>query len=326
MKICILDDYQDAVRALACFPLLAGHEVTVHRDTVKDEAALAARLAGAQAVVLIRERTRVTDSLLARLPELELVSQTGGAGNHLDLEACTRRGVTVCQGTGSPVAPAELTWALVLAAMRRVALEDRRLRAGHWQSTVGRALHGLTLGVWGYGKIGRLVAGYGKAFGMAVLAFGREGSAARAASDGVAVAASREALLERSDVLCLHLRLAPQTRGLLGPADLARMKPDALLVNTSRAELVAPGALEAALRAGRPGFAAVDVFESEPVLGASHPLLRLDNVVATPHLGYVEQRTYEAYFRQAFENVLAYAAGAPVNVVNPEARRLSGSR
>jgi D-3-phosphoglycerate dehydrogenase / 2-oxoglutarate reductase len=309
MNIVIPDDYQDAVRSLSCFSKLAGHEVTIFRDTVNEVDALAERFHDADALVLIRERTRITDALLEQLPRLKLISQTGKGAAHIDLEACERRGVTVAVGTGSPVAPAELTWALVLAASRRIPREVAGLRAGGWQSTIGTALRGRTLGIWGYGKIGSLVAGYGRAFAMNVLVWGREGSLARAQADGFAVAAGAEELFERSDVLSLHLRLTNETRGLVTAARLASMKGDALLVNTSRAELIEPGALEAALRAGRPGFAAVDVYEEEPILGAAHPLLSLDNALCTPHLGYVERDSYELYFGEAFDNVLAFARG-----------------
>ncbi len=312
MRILIPDDYQDAVRGLACFSKLAGHDVTVFTDTVKEIDALAERLQTAEALVLIRERTRISDALLERLPNLKLISQTGKGTSHIDIAACTRRGVVVAAGTGSPYAPAELTWALVLAALRHIPHEVARLRAGHWQSTLGTGLRGRTLGIWGYGKIGSLVAGYGRAFGMNVLVWGREGSLARAQADGYATAADRQTLLEQADVLSLHLKLDKETRGIVTAADLARMKPDALLVNTSRAELIEPGALEAALRAGRPGFAAVDVYEEEPVLGANHPLLALDNAVCTPHLGYVEKDSYESYFGQAFDQVVAFA-GRPVS-------------
>jgi D-3-phosphoglycerate dehydrogenase len=315
VHIVLSDDYQDAVRHLACFEQLRGHTVTIHRDTVSGTAALAERFADADALVLIRERTAITDELLAELPRLRLISQTGRGTAHIDLAACARRGVTVCAGTGSPHAPAELTWALVLAAARRLPGEVQRLRAGAWQSTVGTLLRGRTLGVWGLGKIGSLVAGYGAAFGMRVLVFGREGSRIRAAAAGYELAEREEALFEQADVLSLHLRLTRETRGLVTPELLTRMKPDALFVNTSRAELVAPGALVAALQAGRPGFAAVDVYEEEPVLGARHPLLALDNALCTPHLGYVERDSYELYFGQAFEQVSAFAAGAPVRVV-----------
>ncbi|HEX6863626.1 MAG TPA: D-2-hydroxyacid dehydrogenase family protein [Thermoanaerobaculia bacterium] len=316
MRIVIPDDYQDAVRGLACFAKLAGHSVTVYTDTVKEIDALAERFREADALVLIRERTRITEPLLERLPRLRLISQTGKGTAHIDLAACARRGVTVTAGTGSPYAPAELTWALVLAALRHVPYEVARLRAGHWQSTMGTGLRGRTLGIWGYGKIGTLVARYGRAFGMEVRVWGREGSLSRARSDGYDLAAGREELFERSDVLSLHLKLSAETRGIVTAADLARMRPDALLVNTSRAELIAPGALESALRGGRPGFAAVDVYEEEPVLGAAHPLLALDNAVCTPHLGYVERDSYESYFGQAFDQVVAFAEGRPVDAVS----------
>jgi len=320
MNITILDDYQDAVRGLSCFAKLAGHSVTVHRDSVSDADALVARLAEADAVVLIRERTRIPATVIARLPKLKILSQTGGAGKHIDVEACTRAGIVVCAGTGAPDAPAELTWGLILASVRSIALEDRRLREGRWQTTLGRTLKGMTLGIYGYGKIGSLVAGYGKAFGMKVIAYGREASAKRAHAEGVKMAASRAQLFSGADVLSVHLRLAPETRGIVTREDLALMKSDAVFVNTSRAELVAPGALEAALKAGAPGFAALDVFEGEPVLGAKHPLLKMDNVVATPHLGYVTEDNYELYFGTAFDNILAVSAGKPATtVVNPEA-------
>jgi D-3-phosphoglycerate dehydrogenase len=315
LRIVIPDDYQDAVRRLACFAKLEGHDVVIHRDTVSDVDALAARFADADALVLIRERTAITDELLAKLPRLRLISQTGKGTAHIDVAACARRGIVVSAGTGSPYAPAELTWALVLAAMRRIPLEAARLRGGAWQSTIGTLLRGRTLGVWGYGKIGSLVAGYGRAFGMRVIAFGREGSLTRAAADGFEIAPDKQTLFEIADVLSLHLRLTKETRGIVTAADLASMKPDALLVNTSRAELIERGALVDALRAGRPGFAAVDVYEEEPVLDASHPLLALDNAVCTPHLGYVEKDSYELYFGQAFDHVLAFAAGAPINQV-----------
>ena len=320
MNITILDDYQDAVRGLSCFAKLAGHSVTVHRDSVSDADTLVARLAEADAVVLIRERTRIPAAVIARLPKLKILSQTGGAGKHIDIEACTRAGIVVCAGTGAPDAPAELTWGLILASVRSIALEDRRLREGRWQTTLGRTLKGMTLGIYGYGKIGSLVAGYGKAFGMKVIAYGREASAKRAHAEGVKMAASRAQLFSGADVLSVHLRLAPETRGIVTREDLALMKSDAVFVNTSRAELVAPGALEAALKAGAPGFAALDVFEVEPVLGARHPLLEMDNVVATPHLGYVTEDNYELYFGTAFDNILAVSAGKPATtVVNPEA-------
>ncbi len=316
MKIVIPDDYQDAVRGLDCWPLLRDHEVTVYHDTVKDADALAERFRAAEALVLIRERTAITADLLARLPRLRLISQTGSGVSHIDLAACARQGVAVAAGGGAPVAPAELTWGLVLAAMRHLPQEIARLRAGGWQASLGRGLRGRTLGIFGYGKIGSLVAGYGRAFEMPVLVWGREGSLERAAAAGFATAASKEALFEQADVLCLHIKLNAETRGIVTGDDLARMKPTALLVNTSRAELIETGALEQTLRAGRPGWAAVDVYESEPL--ADHPLLHLENAICTPHLGYVEKDTYERYFGSAFEQVLAFAAGTPINLITPQ--------
>ncbi len=308
MHIVIPDDYQDAVRGLDCFAKLAGHEVTVFNDTSKDVDTLAQRFADADALVLIRERTQITDDLLARLPRLGLISQTGKGTAHIDMDACARRGIEVAVGTGSPYAPAELTWALVLAAMRRIPQEVASMREGRWQSGLGRTVRGRTLGIWGYGKIGSLVASYGRAFGMNVLAWGREGSLARAQADGHAIASDKSELFERADVLSLHLRLTKETRGIVTREDLARMKSDALLVNTSRAELIEDGALEHALRAGRPGFAAVDVYEDEPVVDVSHPFLALHNILCTPHLGYVEKDSYELYFGQAFDAVVAFAS------------------
>ncbi|MCT9073120.1 D-2-hydroxyacid dehydrogenase family protein [Cupriavidus gilardii] len=333
MKIAVLDDYQDAVRKLACFQLLQGHDVKVFNNTVKGVGQLAARLSDVEAVVLIRERTRITRQLLEKLPKLRIISQTGrvgGVGSHIDVDACTDRGVVVLEGVGSPVAPAELTWALIMAAQRRIPQYVASLKHGAWQQSglksttmppnfgLGQVLKGQTLGIWGYGKIGRLVAGYGRAFGMSVLVWGREGSQTAAREDGFAVAESREQLFADSDVLSLHLRLNDETRHIVKLADLTSMKPTALFVNTSRAELVEENALVAALNRGRPGMAAVDVFESEPIL-QGHALLRMENCICTPHLGYVERDSYELYFRTAFQNILDVLAGEHGSVVNPKA-------
>jgi D-3-phosphoglycerate dehydrogenase len=317
MRIAIPDDYQDCVRSLACFGKLQGHEVRIFNDSVKDEAALAERFAGAEAIVLTRERTPITAGLLERLPQLRIVSQTGRIAGHLDVAACNVRGIAVADGSGLGNATPELTWALVLASRRHLVQEANRLRSGLWQGTVGQQLNGQRLGVWSYGRIGKQVCAFGKAFGMKVWVWGREASIADARADGVEVAPSREAFFAQSDVLSLHLRLNDATRGIVGAADLAAMKPSALLVNTSRAELVAPGALAAALQQGRPGFAAVDVFEEEPVYGADHPLLQLPNALCTPHIGYVERDNYERFYGVAFDNVLAFAAGRPSGLVNP---------
>src|SRR5436190_2635485 len=310
MNIAFLDDYQDTIRSLACFSKVAGHNVTIWKDHTKDVDALAGRLKDAEVLALIRERTPITAPLLDRLPALRLICQAGVVP-HIDLEACTRHGVVVSSNTGPgrpSYATAELTWGLIIAAFRRIPQEMAALKAGRWQAyPIGVGLRGKTLGIYSYGKIGAVVAGYGKAFGMNVLAWGRDASIGKARADGFTVAASKEALFAESDVVSLHLRLIPETRGIVTAADLARMKPTALLVNTSRAGLVAPGALEAALRAGRPAMAAVDVFEEEPVLGARHPLLSMDNAVCTPHLGYVERDGLEHMFSMIFDQMVAYA-------------------
>ena len=318
MKIAILDDYQDCVRTLAAFQRLAGHEVVILNETITDPQQLAAHLPGVEALVLIRERTRISAALLDRLPALKLISQTGRHGPHIDLPACTARGVAVAIGRGSPHAPAELTWALVLAAMRGIAQENAMLKAGRWQTLLGRTVRGRTLGVLGYGNIGKLIAGYGRAFGMNLLTSGREATRARAQADGIDCAASQRELFERSDVLSVHVRLAPETRGIVGLDDLKAMPPASLFVNTSRAELVAPGALLAALNSGRPGMAAVDVFEAEPAIG--DPLVQHPRVLATPHIGYVERDSYELYFGIAFDNLVGFARGEPVELANPEVR------
>lgn len=320
MRIIIPDDYQDAVRSLACYRKFeraaSEHHITIYHDNVKDIETLAQRFQGADALILIRERTAINEPLLALLPDLKLICQTGRGIPHIDLAACTRHGVAVAVGGGASHSTAELTWGLILAAVRHIPQEVERLKAGQWQTTLGTGLRGRTLGISGYGKIGSIVAGYGRAFGMQVLVWGREGSLARARADGFDTATSQTDLFRRADVLSLHIKLVKETRGIVTAADLAEMKPSALLVNTSRAELIEMHALEEALKAGRPGSAAVDVYESEPV--KDHPLLHLDNVICTPHLGYVEKDNYELYFGTAFDQLLAFAAGRPVEVLNPE--------
>lgn len=316
MKIVIPDDYQDAVRTLECFRKLDGHEVTVYHDTVTNVDVLAERFKEAEALVLIRERTAISEALLAKLPKLNVIAQTGRGMPHIDLAACTRHGVLVTSGVGSSTATAELTWALVLAATRHIPQEVASMKAGRWQSRLGLGLHRRTLGIFGYGRIGSVVAGYGRAFGMKVIVWGREGSLTRALNDGYEVAASQAAFFEQCDVVSLHIKMIKETRGIVTAGDLARMKPTALLVNTSRADLIETGALEAALKAGRPGWGAVDVYESEPVV--DHPLLHLDNVICTPHIGYVEKDSYELYFGTAFDHLLAYIDGHPEDVANPE--------
>jgi D-3-phosphoglycerate dehydrogenase len=323
VKIAILDDYFDTLRTLPCFSLLDGHDVTVWTDQVQDVDVLAERLVGTEALVLIRERTKITAELLSHLPNLRLISQRSGYP-HIDIEACTHQGVIVSSEmhAGTPsYAAAELTWALVLAAARRLPQQMASLKAGDWQYGVGDTLRGKTLGIHGYGRIGRTVAGYGQAFGMRVLVWARPESRERAESDGYAVAADKESFFAESDVVSLHMRLVPATRGIVTAADLALMKPSAILVNTSRAGLVEPGALVAGLRAGRPGMAAVDVYGNEPLRDPGDPLLLLENVVCTPHIGYVTRDEYELQFTDIFAQIVAYAEGAPINVVNPEALR-----
>jgi D-3-phosphoglycerate dehydrogenase len=319
MKIAILDDWFDTLRTLECFEKLAGHEVTVFTDHVQDTDALAERLAGFDALVLIRERTAISAPLLERLPKLRLISQRS-VYPHIDVDACARLGVTVCSNlhAGSPsYSTAELTWALVLAAMRDLPRQVASCRAGTWQAGVGHSLFGKSLGLYGYGRIAKVVAGYGTAFGMRVVVWARPQSLDRARGDGLETAATKEDFFGGCDVLSLHMRLVPATRGIVTHADLARMKPTALLVNTSRAGLIEPGALVAALRAGRPGLAAVDVFEDEPLQDTTDPLLNMDNVICTPHIGYVTHEEWDLQFADVFDQINAFEAGAPINVVNP---------
>jgi len=320
MKISILDDYFDTVRTLDCFKKLAGHDVTIWNDHVQDTDALAGRLKDMEAIVLIRERTKIRAPLLDRLPKLRLISQRS-VYPHIDVADCTRLGIVVSsnQHAGTPsYATAEFTWGLVLAAMRQIPQQMESLKAGRWQLGVGSSVRGKTLGIYGYGRIGAVIAGYGKAFGMNVVVWAREASRAKAKADGWAVAPSKEAFFSDCDIISLHMRLVDATRGIVTATDLARMKPSALLVNTSRAPLIEPGALVAALRAGRPGRAAVDVYEEEPMRDTTHPLLNMPNVVATPHLGYVTRDEYELQFSDIFDQITAYCAGKPINVVNPQ--------
>lgn len=330
MNIVILDDYQDAVRKLRCASRLEAYPAKVFTNTVKGIGQLSVRLRDADVIVLVRERTHVSRQLIEKLPRLKLIAQTGRVGAHIDIEACTERGIAIAEGVGSPVAPAELTWALIMTAMRRLPQYVSNLKHGAWQQSgmkaasmpanfgVGMVLKGKTLGIWGYGKIGQLVAGYGKAFGMNVVIWGSLSSRDRAAADGYLAASSREDLFAQSDILSLHLRLNDETFGIVRLDDLALMKPTSLLVNTSRAELIEPDALIAGLNRGRPGMAAIDVFESEPIL-QGHALLRLENCICTPHIGYVEQEAYELYFGAAFDNIVNFIRGTPTNIVNPGA-------
>lgn len=332
MNIVILDDYQDAVRKLACFARVSEHDVKVFNNNVKGAGQLAVRLRDAQALVLNRERTVLNGPVLARCPKLRVVVQTGRVGAHLDMQACTQAGVAVLQGGTDPAPTAEFTWALIMAAMRRIPQYVASLKQGAWQQSglksqsmpvnfgLGQRMAGKTLGIWGYGRIGRMVAGYGRAFGMRVLIWGSEASRAAARTDGLEAATEREQLFAQSDVLTLHLRLNDATRGAVTLTDLSRMKPDSVLVNTARAELIAPDALVSALNRGRPGMAAVDVFESEPIM-RGNPLLRLENAICTPHIGYVDEMHYEHMFGQAFDALVRFAAGDRDGVLNPEAMR-----
>jgi D-3-phosphoglycerate dehydrogenase len=320
MRISILDDYFDTLRTLSCFRKLDGHQVTIWTDHTQDVDTLAERLKDAEVLVLIRERTAIRQPLLERLDALRLISQRS-VYPHIDIEACTRRGIIVSsdQHAGTPsYAAAELTWGLVLAAMRQIPQSMYALRAGSWQIGVGDGLRGKTLGIYGYGRIGATVAGYGKAFGMNVLVWAREASLQRAAGDGYTVASNKRDFFESCDVISLHMRLVKETRGIVTRSDLSFMKPTALLVNTSRAPLIEAGALVDALRAGRPGMAAVDVYDEEPVRDPRHPLLAMDKVVCTPHIGYVTRDEYEIQFSDIFDQITAYAGGAPINVVNPK--------
>jgi len=320
MKVTILDDYHDTLRTLACFSKLNGHEVAIWNDHVQDTDALAERLGDTEALVLIRERTKIPAALLERLPRLRLISQRS-VWPHIDIDACSRLGIIVSSDmhAGTPsYGTAELTWGLILAAARQIPQQMASLKAGRWQIGVGTTLRGKTLGLYGWGRIAHVVAGYGRAFGMHVVVWGREASRQRARQEGFAVAGGKDAFFAECDVISLHMRLVDATRHIVTAHDLARMKPTALLVNTSRAPLIEPGALVAALLAGRPGFAAVDVFEEEPVTDPGHPLLAINEVVATPHIGYVSREEYEIQFSEIFDQIVAYAAGAPINVVNPD--------
>ena len=316
MHIVISDDYQDCIRQLACFNKLKDHTVEIFNDTVSGLEPLAQRYKDADAIVLIRERTVITRELLDRLPKLKIISQTGKMASHVDLEACKEKGIVVMDGKGSGGATAELNMLLILAALRKLVEEVERLKSGQWQGYLGDQLAGKVLGVYGFGRIGKQVCHLGKAFGAKPLVWGRQSSLQNAKSDGFSVALSKEVFFSTSDIVCLQLRLNPQTQGIVTAADLALMKPTSIIVNASRAELIAPGVLEQALKQGRPAYAAVDAYESEPILGANHPLLQLPNCLCTPHIGFVERDNYEAYFGIAFDNINAYLAHTPQNVVN----------
>lgn len=323
MKIAVIDDYQDAFRTMKCVAKLQGHETVSYTCSERDPDKFAARLAGCEVLVMTQQRTFLTRAMIEKFPaSLRLISQTGKGAAHIDLAACTERGIIVsASGGGNSGATAELTWALILASVRGIPTEVRNLEEGRWQTTMGIGLQGKTLGVYAFGKIGSIVAQVGRAFGMRVICWGREGSTARAKAAGFEVASSRESFFASSDILTLHLPLNKDTRGLIKAEDLARMQPGARIVNTSRAPLIVEGALVAALKNGRPGFAAIDVFEQEPVLNRNHPLIGMPNVLCTPHLGYVTREGYELYYGEVVNNILAYVAGKPANVANPDVLR-----
>ncbi|MET3878055.1 D-2-hydroxyacid dehydrogenase family protein [Chitinophaga sp. OAE865] len=316
MKIAILDDYQDIIRSLDCFKLLAGQDVLVLHHTEKNPVKLAALLNDVEVLVLTRERTRINEELLSQLPRLKLISQTGKVSSHLDLAACARHNVAVAEGIGSPIAPAELTWILIMNTLRQIPQAIEGMKNGQWQINIGSTVHGKTIGIWGYGKIGKMVAGYAKAFGAKVLVWGSDASRENAVNDGFSKAAAKEDFFREADVVSLHLRLNEATAGIVKAADLALMKPSSVLINTSRAELIEKGALLQGLRNGRPGFAGLDVYEEEPVYNTEFDFLNMRNVICTPHLGYVEKNSYELYFGKAFENVAGFIGGRPSGIVN----------
>jgi len=321
MHIIIPDEYQDAVERLACFSMLEGHDVTRYREPATSFEELVERLRPADVIVAIRERVTFDRALIERLPNLKLIALVGRNATTIDYAACTEHGILVSRGeSNSPTSPAELTVALIMVSRRNIVIEAERMRRGEWPYTLSHRLRDSTLGIFGLGHIGSLVAEAGAGLGMKVLVWGQAHSAQRAAERGYAVAASKNALFEQSDVLSLHVRLRPDTRGIVGPDDLARMKPSALIVNTSRAELIQPGALLAALRAGRPGYAAVDVYEQEPIVNGEHPFLQMPNVICTPHLGWAEWDNFELYYAEAFEQIAAFAAGETMRLVNPDVK------
>ncbi len=322
MKIAVIHDYADALRNTRAYPKLQGHEVVIHNDAYTDPARVVEQVKGCDALLLTQQRITITRKIVEQLPQLKFISQTGRNVYHLDVAACTDHGILVSAGGHDGKSPytttGELAWALILASLRHIPYEVERFKAGHWHSTVGTRLYGHTLGIYAFGHIGSGVARVGRAFGMNVVCWGREASLARAKAEGFDIAASREAFFENADVISLHIPSNKATLGIITAADLARMKPTALLVNTSRTPIIADGALVEALKKGRPGFAAVDVYEEEPVVGAKHQLLKMKNALCTPHLGYSEKGSYEAIYAGGVEQLLAYAAGTPINVLNPE--------
>jgi len=321
MKIVIPDDYQDMVDQLPCFSLIRHHDVKRYREPARDLNELVERLKDADVVVSIRERVEFSRALLERLPKLKLIALVGRNSQMIDFPAATELGIPISTGeSNSPVAPAELTLALIVASRRNVALEAERMRAGKWPCTLSHRIRGSTLGIFGLGHIGALVAAGGKGLGMNVLVWGQKNSLEKAAAAGYEAAKNKADLIERADVLSVSVRLRPETRGIVGPEDLARMKPTALFVNVARAELVAPGALLDALKKGRPGYAAMDVYEEEPITGGNHPYLKMDNVLCTPHLGWAEWDNFELYFRECFEQIVRFEKGEEMRLGNPKVK------
>jgi D-3-phosphoglycerate dehydrogenase len=318
MKIAVLDDYQNIIKDLECFKILDGQDVLILNNTEKDTVLLSEKLKGIDAIVLTRERTIIDDDLLSRLPDLKLISQTGKISNHLDLAACTKYKVAVAEGVGSPIAPAELTWALIMNTVRQMPNAIEGMKNGQWQINIGSSIHGKTIGIWGYGKIGKRIAEYARVFGAKVLVWGSESSREKAVNDGFEMADTKEAFFSTADIISLHLRLSENTFEIVKETDLSLMKPSSVLINTARAELIEKGALLKSLRKGRPGFAGLDVYEEEPIYNPDYELLKMSNVLCTPHLGYVEKNGFELYFSKAFENVINYVNGNPSNIANPE--------
>ena len=318
MKIAILDDYQHIIDRLDCFKILDGQQVQIFHESEKDPEKLSKMLFDTEILILTRERTEITETLLSKLPKLKLISQTGKISNHLDLKSCTKFRVAVAEGSGSPIAPAELAWALMMNTARQIPAAIEAMKMGHWQTNIGTSIHGKTIGIWGYGKIGQRIAGYAKAFGAKVLVWGSLESMEKAVNDGLEKAASKSDFFQTADIVSLHLRLNDQTFGIVQEIDLMQMKPTSILINTARAELIQKDALLKCLKAGHPGFAGIDVYENEPIYDTNFELLNMPNVVCTPHLGYVEKNSYELYFGKAFENAVAFINGNPVNIANPE--------
>ncbi len=319
MKITILDDYQNAIETLQCYGILKGQNVEILHETEKDPCRLASHIADTEILILTRERTEITDGLLSKLPNLKLISQTGKISNHLNLNACTRHHVAVAEGVGSPIAPAELAWALLMNTVRQIPQAIEGMKSGNWQINIGTTIYGKTIGIWGYGKIGQKIAQYAKVFGAKIIVWGSENSRKKAVEDGYEQSETKEHFFKNADIITLHLRLTDKTHGIVNKTDLLSMKENSVLINTARAELIEKGGLQNVLKSGKNIFIGVDVYENEPIYDKNFELLKMKNVVCTPHLGYVEKNGYELYFGKAFENVINFINGNPSNIANPEA-------